>query len=666
MSREYGGFLPKQRHKLIEDSLMLLSTYMGAEDSFFIHESEMAVGGKEKKISEFDDITQFVQARFLLAKWLMLKDIIGEVDASLSSTYEPQIIDYIGKIQGTLVVSQYIAKKWNNVLEKRYPCLVSSEEFDTPENAFLCRILLLMYKKLKELSLPVKKSEANISNLRQKALIECANMSRHPAFNVVSNGHYKKFSLDQLYMLVKKRNSRGQTGNVRKFSALLKWYETLNWSELIANSPDKLHLVFGQGSEVWDKIFEIWILTKLIETLSKKDYKSTNMSLELVPLTKRLESPIAILKAENLKVEVYFQNSSMLESKWTYNGDKPFRGIPDTIVKLNISDFSVTILIDVKNIFYNGRENGNTEKYKMLGYFENFKECLLHQPIGILLFRNDENEAMDILTTKEGAKLYINTVSPSLSDDGFVKVVNFIWDLIDNHPNASASIFEHESEPIIVSRAQEAHSLAQSLATQRPDELLRCKDELKRHVFPTTWDFLPLECQTLLGMAELLYQNLQQQLGTDPDVDWGPAVLEYCRATEYFLNHKVIIPFTSSSTFKQILRTPGRQDIRAYSYITKGTLTFGELSRFFMDLRKSSDGIFSYIQSCDFLNDDMHFWKSVLWNELSRINIKYRRKSAHIDLLKHDDVVKCRSAILGSSESRGLLTQLIMKSKTKA
>jgi hypothetical protein len=662
MSREYGGFLSEQRYKLIEQSLILLSTYFGSEDSFYIHNSETAVAEKGKNISDYDEITQYIQARFLLAKWLMLKDIIGEIDASITSSYEPQVVDYIGKIQGTLVVSQYIQKKWNNVLEKRYPCLVSCEDFDTPENAFLYRILRWAYESLRRLSLPSKRPENNLNTLRQKALLECANMYRHQVFNLSANGHFKSFSLNNLYLIVKKRNSRGQTGNVRKYSALLKWYETLSWSEVVSHSPEKLLLVFGQGSEVWDKIFEIWVLTKIIDSLTKRGYKASNFEANLLPLTKRLQGPIANLSAADLRINFYYQNSDLLSSKWYYEGDKELRGIPDIIVKLITKDTIITVLVDVKNIFYGERADGNTEKYKMMGYFESFRDSLDHQPVGILIFRNDNKEASDFLFTRDGAQLFINTVSPELNDSCFDSITDHFFKLLDNHPKTKSSILQHATESKIVTLSQQAHELAQNLSAKKPEELLRCKDELKRHVFPTTWDCIPGECQTLLGMAELLYQNLQQQLGTDPDVDWGPAILEYCRAAEHFLNYNVIIPFINTQDFNQLIRSlPENRNARAYLYINKGTLTFGELSRFFMDIRNSNDGIFLFIQSCEYLNNDLRFWKTKLWRDLTEVNVKFRRKAAHIDLLKYNDVVKCRSIIIGSSENRGLITQLITK-----
>lgn len=659
MSKQYGGFSSDQRYRIIEDSLVILSTYFGVENDIEIHRSMLTIDNKNEL--ENDEFTKSIHTRFFLAKWIEFRDILGDINSIISSTYEPTTVNFVGKIQGTILVSEYINRKWSNSGVKNYPCLISDENYDTPENAFLYKLLEWLYNKIKQLVIPQANEDKNLNIYRKKALSECVNMIRHPIFESVRIGaYYKNHNFSNLIRIIKRRNSRGQTVNLKKYKKLISWYESLSWSVIIEGGPAKLSLVFGYGSEVWDKVFEIWVLSKLIGALSKKADGEDNVNVDVLPLTKRGEGPIAFVKRSDLEVQVLFQNSKTLTSEWYYDGGNLLRGIPDILINIKNKDGEKKIFIDVKNIFYNGREDGNTEKYKMLGYFESYRKSLNHQPKGILIFRNDNQYLTDTLKTKDNASLRIYTVSPDMEDNAFDSISDFIWSFANEKKTESLDK-ESAVEETLVLRTKNAESLAKELAINNPEELKKCKEDLRRYIFGLTWDYLPAECQTLLGMAELLYQSLEKKFGIDPDIDWGPVVLEFCRAAEYFLNHKVLIPFIETREYKNIIGNPRNQYIREYSILSKGTLTFGELSRFFKDIQNSTGGVFTFIQNSNFLNQNKQFWKANVWRIMSEVNNKYRKKSAHIDLLTYEDIQECRAKVLGNAASKGLITSLLGK-----
>jgi hypothetical protein len=653
MSKLYGAFSKEQRYKLIEESLDLIVTYFGQDSDIFVHTSERSLEYGHPTQESF----QHFYTRFILAKWIAFKEIVESMDSILTSDYKPAKQEFIGKIQGTLLVPEYVTTKWNNILEKRYPCLISYEDFNTPENAFVFQVLTKIYDQLRRLPLPKNSGEFAF---QQKALLDCTNMLQHPVFQIVKASPFYNMKLEQLLSLVKTRNRRGQMGNVKKFELLIKWFESLSWSTIIHYGPEKLDLAFGSNPNTWDKFFEVWVLAKLLKALEGKGKELFGtVELNMASLEHRGVGPIATIEANKLRLEIYYQNSTLLTSRWKYNGGDRLHGIPDIIISVKRHP-NFLIMIDVKNILFEGRKDGNAEKYKMLGYFESFRDSLKHQPVGILILRNDKNYFSDCLYTEENAQLSLFTVSPGYSIDAFLSIALYIWEFAQNPPEITAiEPNTNEDEKILISKREEAHNKATELALKKPEELLRCKNELRRYIFPTTWGYFPEECKTLLGMAELLYQNLQDQCGVDPDVDWGPAVLEYCRAVEYFFNHEIIIPFKNSAQFKAVIAKTSDPKMKAYQYlVSKNTLMFGELARLFRDLRNTSGGIFTFIKSKKHLNSNIEFWRKSLYKILSGININYRRKSAHIDLLSLKDVQNCRLRIIGSAENKGLLPNL--------
>jgi len=651
MSKPFGAFSKDQRHNLIEESLDLIVSYFGHDSDIFVYTSDRSIG-YEPSAQSF----QYFQTRFILAKWIEFKEIIDSVDSILSSSYEPIKQEFVGKIQGTLLISEYVSKKWNNSLEKRYPCLISSENWDTPENAFILHILNLIYNRLRVLPLPKTSGEYSF---QQKALTECYNMLQHPIFSIVKASAFYNMKLSQLFEMMKTRNRRGQTGDVKKFGHLIKWFKSLSWSALLDDSPENLELVFGSNPNTWDKFFEVWILAKLLEALLNHSNELVgSVELIMAPLEQRLSGPIAILKSNDFELEVYFQNPVLLKSRWKYEDGNNLRGIPDIILSAKGCP-NILAMIDVKNIMYETRKDANTEKYKMLGYFESFRDSIEHQPIGILILRNDVSYRFDHLCTEQNAKLSLFTVSPRYSLEAFSVIAAQLWQVVKDPPVITTIDFEHEEEQTLIVMGEAAHNKAKELALQKPEELMRCKNELQRYIFPTTWKHIPSECQTLLGMAELLFQNLQEQCGIDPDVDWGPVILEYCRAVEYYFNHEIIIPFRRSDHFKQIKKTSRGFELRAYMYLNdKDTLMLGEMARFFNDIKNSTEGIFTYISQKDYLNTDINFWKRSLSKNLFEINKNYRRGAAHIKLLSLADVNNCRLRIIGSAETKGLFPNL--------
>lgn len=424
MSKAFGAFTETQKKQLIDESIHFLSSYFGKGNNLIIHEIE---GGETNEWDDDAVFSRYIQMRILLARWLNLKKIIYSIDSLLSSSYEQSIEEFRGKINGTLLISRYIERRRTNSLDRRFPCLVSAENFNTPENVFLYQILLIMYRNLRSLTLPKNTAE---HAFRQKAIIECNNMLRHSVFEEVKKSSLRKLSLQSLAQTVRNRNQRGQTGNTKKYRDLLAWFDFSVEQQLHAG-VDKLEVLFGSGAGVWDKIFEIWVLKSLTEMLEYTGRKEWGSSFELntYPLENRKKQPIAEIRAPGMEMDIYYQNSQLLKGAWAYEGIKALRGIPDLLLEVRSKEHKL-ILLDVKNIFYSERSDGNTEKYKMLGYFENFRDSIGHEPIGVLLFRNDRDISSDHLTTGKGAALHIHTISPQTREIAFKQLAQLIWEIV--------------------------------------------------------------------------------------------------------------------------------------------------------------------------------------------------------------------------------------------
>lgn len=657
MSKEYGDFTKEQRYRIIEESLLLLSTYFGRDTDPLIHKSQLFLGSLN--ISNIDSL-DYIKTRFFLAKWVSFKAIIGTLDSIFSSTYEPIREEFVGKIQGSLIVSEYVSNKWNNATLKNYPCLISAENYETPENAFLYKVIYWFYNILKKLPLP---NESGEFVLQKRFLQECANMLHHPVMMVIVKSKYMKINLNQLISMTQSRNKQGKTKDYKKISNIILWFKSLHWTSIENEGIDNLVLLFGSSSKVWDKLFEIWVLSMMINSIFNKGLEKHNLKKVVFPLDQRGRESVTRIVTDDCEINIYYQNSSLVQSLWKYEDGANFRGIPDLLINVQgISNF--TVICDVKNVKYFQRKDANTEKYKMLGYFENFRNSLNHQPIGQLFLRNDTEYLNDRLITNDKASLSLRTVSPNNMSYGFDDFSIDFWNLIeDNSLVGLKNVLETDINEIsIINRSDEAHRLAEQLVTEKPQELKKCKNNLKNYIFPSTWSYFSKECQTLLGMAELLFQDLNEKCGEDPDVDWGPVVLEYCRAVEYFFNHEIMIPFKESSLFNVYLTSSSKTDTKSYEYIkNKRTLMFGELAHFFKTTDKKNGGIYNYLLGISHYSQDINFWGDELGISLESINRKYRRKAAHIDLLTIKQVSDCRLKIIGSGDSKGLLPMLFEK-----
>ena len=106
--------------------------------SFSIQNQKLGIGLNQKDMSD-EDMNIYI--RIVLANLGELRQMISEIEKSLSYTYTDSIQVFDGEIHGHLQVQKYLRSKTQIKYPKEYPCQIKVRTSVTPENIFLIYII---------------------------------------------------------------------------------------------------------------------------------------------------------------------------------------------------------------------------------------------------------------------------------------------------------------------------------------------------------------------------------------------------------------------------------------------------------------------------------------------------------------------------------------------
>jgi hypothetical protein len=341
---------------------------------------------------------------------MTLRSIIHRIERDYSQTTRVTREESRGVIRGRLDVPLYLSGRLHNLSHPRtYPTLVTEHSARTPENGLVRDVLTGLTKQLGRIRYSRSTAEG-------QAAIDLyswvrARLRRSPWDSVPSMG-----GLEVTRRASARRIRKRQVSSVAAYAALLTWVNewTAALGELGAEGTDRVAdgiLLFPADDAFWNKVFEIWCLRKVAQTLEGIGYSCIDGPL---PLYLRSHGPIFRFGGADpgLVVELWFQRQAPLGTpEWQYEqSERALRGIPDLIVT---APGHPPLVIDAK-FRAGGTESRSEEIYKMLGYAENFRKAL-HDPDlhGALLFPGQTPSLSLLKSTKEG-RLWVATVGPDI------------------------------------------------------------------------------------------------------------------------------------------------------------------------------------------------------------------------------------------------------------
>ncbi len=385
---------------ILAESLRLLSTYASGPA---VELGEWMSGVSPVPEDETDEFLGEVRARHSIAITYKLRDVLQGIERNFSHKGTLSRQESRGVIRGRLDAPRYIAMRSRSVsLPRRYPIVSTEQSPETPENVLVGRTLRALVQELAWSPFPANSAE------HQKARTEYGwfhtRLRRYPWDSI-----RRLETVERLWRETDLRIRRRQTGNEREYQMFLDWLaewlmdpKLLGHAERVEGIIDGL-LAFPASEMFWDKVFEIWCLQEVGNSLKR-------LGLQIIegprPLYARGSGPIWRFNEARQDVGVWFQRQWPLSpARWSYVGGGFLVGIPDIIIE---SHGRPLLLVDAKNRVVSTRTRPE-ETYKMLGYAENFRPESDSPFWGLLLFPGESNSSVELVGPK-GGRLRVVTV----------------------------------------------------------------------------------------------------------------------------------------------------------------------------------------------------------------------------------------------------------------
>lgn len=354
------------RERFFVESLELLSSYFSGPS--------VSLGARPIHIDrEAKDpylvFEEHVRLRYLLGVSLRLLNALKSIELNPSNRAHTSRMDSIGAIRGRLDTVRYIQRKISSGKGNRiYPVIRNISGCDTPENILARTIIGAAISFFNRSLVPKQCAEYSYLKMLRKELR--AHIVREPWSNLMPSK-----SLHRLATETHRRLRRRQTGNQVAYESLLDVYQSFygdrRWTGRAGYSGMTSDLILPQDPQFEDRIFEVWCLRELIESMKSIGMRCLG---EMEPLYKRNKGPVAKFQMGKRIFEVFFQTGfSNSAASWRYlNSGHNLRGIPDILVK---SSDGFMFLLDAKNRATEAQTRSE-ETYKILGYYENFSDIL--------------------------------------------------------------------------------------------------------------------------------------------------------------------------------------------------------------------------------------------------------------------------------------------------
>ena len=166
-------------------------------------------------------------------------------------------------------------------------------------------------------------------------------------------------------------------------------------------------------------------------------------------------------------------------------------------------------------------------------------------------------------------------------------------------------------------------------------------------------------------------EHVAGQLHSDPQLEWSPAVIGFCKAVELEIVSRILIPLADISNGADLSADKSDRDIghiaKFCSDITQKPPVLGAFAHFLQTVfhskqrRNTSVVIRKFLQLARVWSDpEWVLNPGSLHRSLSTLINQFRNRAAHIDELGRDDYLLCRDLVIGS---QGLIWRLLLSTE---
>ena len=646
--------------------------------SFSIQSSNFGMG--MKNTDEMSETDMHIYIRIILANLAELRQMISEIEKSLSYTYKDSVKTFDGEIHGHLQVQRYLQLKTQIKYPKEYPCQIKKRTSVTPENIFLIYIVDYVIRLLDFFAKVLRNYIGNTYST-EKTLID----EYRRAFHAFSRKNYFRecaLSLENirkqygdefpanLLNLIKIRAAKGKIRNYQSYEKIFDWYWKYKQGTIEFDLLKTLRIL-RYSDDFCNRLFELWCLYSIKETFIKEFGMTLINERNIMDVGNQ---SVFTLKATNDGiVEIFYQKGAKLywdeeaEPVWKYidseGKKKRLVGIPDISVKYSARTNSL-VMIDLKNRIRTAGSNSE-EIYKMIGYFSNFdnmfkrmySESIKKQ--AILIYRNDYDAFSECLVSDTNNLLNTYSVCPTtkakLNLLQFKAICQCILDtqgidgktseVLGNYKKEKANISttakEDDEDNIIYTLSERNHKVISNLFSfgELAEELPKQMELLCQNYFPHIWNNMSEKTKEILAMADCLFSGMKEC----ESADYAPICLEYCRGLEVQLNQLIFEPFRNSHNISNLVRRN-----RFYDKMQETReMTLGECVFFLEKCTHRNYPMIELKQYIDNIVHDSNVFFSVAVPIMKELNVNIRRLSAHTTIMTYDELVSTRQKILG-------------------
>ena len=646
--------------------------------SFSIQSSNF--GMEMKNTDEMSETDMHIYIRIILANLAELRQMISEIEKSLSYTYKDSVQTFDGEIHGHLQVQRYLQLKTQIKYPKEYPCQIKKRTSVTPENIFLIYIVDYVIRLLDFFAKVLRNYIGNTYST-EKTLID----EYRRAFHAFSRKNYFRecaLSLENirkqygdefpanLLNLIKIRAAKGKIRNYQSYEKIFDWYWKYKQGTIEFDLLKTLRIL-RYSDDFCNRLFELWCLYSIKETFIKEFGMTLISERNIMDVGNQ---SVFTLKATNDGiVEIFYQKGAKLywdeeaEPVWKYidleGKKKRLVGIPDISVKYSARTNSL-VMIDLKNRIRTAGSNSE-EIYKMIGYFSNFdnmfkrmySESIKKQ--AILIYRNDYDAFSECLVSDTNNLLNTYSVCPTtkakLNLLQFKAICQCILDtqgidgktseVLGNYKKEKANISttakEDDEDNIIYTLSERNQKVISNLFSfgELAEELPKQMELLCQNYFPHIWNTMSEKTKEILAMADCLFSGMKEC----ESADYAPICLEYCRGLEVQLNQLIFEPFRNSHNISNLVRRN-----RFYDKMQETReMTLGECVFFLEKCTHRNYPMIELKQYIDNIVHDSNVFFSVAVPIMKEINVNIRRLSAHTTIMTYDELVSTRQKILG-------------------
>lgn len=364
--------------RFVREALPLLSSYFYSEQ-VLLEPTDVEVS--DGTGDEYQAFANLIRMRHAVACGLKFKPILEAIRRGYSQSSEIVCSESKGAIFGRLDIPLYLNRRGTNLSWPRtFPVLIAQATASTPENQLVVDTLRQIVYRLNGAG----RFEASAERTYCLNLLRWGREQLHSEpWDSVSPSR----SAARLRREAEHRLRKRQTGNEPAYGQFLDWYR--QWSfDASHSSPEEsenlvdLLLAFPPGDFFGDRVFEIWCLHQVIESLRRSGAKMVDGPRLL---SERANHSICAMTYEGYQFEIWFQRAlSPTAAGWKYvHSQESLRGIPDITV---LGNDGRRLLIDAKRREVR-TQTRSEETYKMLGYLENFRSLFEATPFwGALCF----------------------------------------------------------------------------------------------------------------------------------------------------------------------------------------------------------------------------------------------------------------------------------------